>query len=70
MNRSPACIFEVSEIGNKEFSWSGQMQIAQKIVLVIIKLRAINRLDSMYIQRFIQLLYSIWENLSSQLHTL
>ena len=23
MNRWPACVFEVNEIGNKEFSWSG-----------------------------------------------
>ena len=23
MNHLPACIFEVNEIGNKEFSWSG-----------------------------------------------
>ena len=23
MNRPPACIFEVNEMGNKEFSWSG-----------------------------------------------
>ena len=23
MNRLPACIFEVSEMGNKKFSWSG-----------------------------------------------
>jgi len=23
MNRPPACIFDVNEMGNKEFTWSG-----------------------------------------------
>jgi len=23
MNRPPACIFQVNEMGNKEFTWSG-----------------------------------------------